>query len=560
MRRFPTQDRQRLSDRILLGAQALEELRRAGIPDSGPVQRLARTVAELHQDLEALADADADRDQRQQDVETKQRTLDAELARTRRLLAWTPLAYVVTTGAGAGTIVEVSREASRLFGTSDEDETESLADWIAPADADRLDAIARRVDEDERADEDTVHMRRNGAICRLRVATEHDMSGEVTGHVWLFDEPTAIPDSPELETMSKTEFVARLAHELRNPLAPVRAAVDLWRQHGDRLTPDQRQWTIDVVARQADHLAYLVDHLLDLAEFSPRNVPLRRTFVDLGAIAEQAHDVVRSEAQLRHVEIETPVWPVYVEADAAQLCRVVVELLQHELRVAPRGSEIFVRVAGDVGHAVLTVHDQGKTFADDIVDTVFAPSPHVRATPVDPRHPLVRARRMIELHGGRVTARTAEDGSRTVEVRLPRVPTDAVPKAAHDHGIADDRPLRVLLVDDNVDAAEMLALLLEARGLETTLAFDGQGALAAFEWSRPDAVLLDLGLPDMDGLDVARQLHARVPSLPLIALTGFGDEATRNRTTKLGFAHHLTKPVDVGAVCRVLDDVPKRPS
>jgi CheY-like chemotaxis protein len=342
----------------------------------------------------------------------------------------------------------------------------------------------------------------------------------------------------------------------------VRAAVDLWREHGDTLTPEQRQWTVDVVGRQADHLARIVDDLLDVAELSRRDLSLRRSIVDLRDVVEDAQEVMRTGAGAHQVEIELPDEPIRVEGDAARLRRVVVDLLGHALKSAPKGGSLFVCVEGDHEHAILLVRDEGSS--PDLLDTAFggegegvSPS----ETPAGgPLQRLALVRRLVELHGGTVAVHDMPTGhGREVIVCLPRIvaanqDAPVPPLEAHD----GDRPLRVLVVDDNVDAAEMLALLLEARGLETTLAFDGQGAIAAFDWSRPDAVLLDLALPDMDGLDVARQLRAREPEVPLIAITGYGDEAMRKRTAKLGFAHHLTKPVDVTAVCRMLDDVARR--
>jgi signal transduction histidine kinase/CheY-like chemotaxis protein len=554
-------ERQALSDRILQSAQALEGLRRAGLPDAGAVQRLMSDVAALHADIERLSRADAEMRARQEEIDREHARLERENQRMRRLARWSSIAWALTRPDGR--VVELSDEAERVLGVAPEEAIDvPLVDYLLTSDGDRIAAAVRRLAPDsEEWIADVVTVRGGPAGCRIRVAPELDERGELVGHLWLFD--AAIPgveDVPELESISKTEFLARIAHELRNPLAPVRTAVDLWRQQGDQLTEEQRQWTIDVVGRQADHLAHLVDHLLDVAELSRREVRLRRSVVDLRDVVEQAHDVVRSNAQLHHVDVEMPDDPVRVEGDPARLRRVVVDLLEHALRSTPRGGTLCICVEGDDEHAVLLVRDEGVGTTADVLDEVFGGDG--RSSPLEapasaPQHRLALVRRLVELHGGTVAVHETEIGhGHEVIVCLPRVVaanSDAPPPRAE-----EERPLRVLIVDDNVDAAEMLALLLEARGLETTLAFDGQGALAAFEWARPDAVLLDLALPDMDGLDVARQLRARKPNVPLIALTGYGDEAMRSRTASLGFAHHLTKPVDVTAVCRVLDEVPRR--
>ncbi len=553
--------RQELSDRILQRAQVLEALRREETGEHDASVRVAEEVALLHDDIEELSAADLEMRARQDELARTQARLERELARMRRLSGWASLAWLVTLPNGR--IAEVGTGASELFGLRTGEMTgRPLADLVAPDDAPRIAALVRRVavDHDEPLC-DVVSVQDGDGGRRVRVAPEHDAQGERSALLWLFEPPRAAETAGGLQLADDTEFLSRLAHELRNPLAPVRAAVDLWREQGDVLTPEQRQWTIDVVARQADHLARVVDDLLDVAELSRRDVSLRRTIVDLRDVVEEAQEVMRTQGA-HHVDIELPDEPIRVEGDAARLRRVVVDLLGHALASTPKNGSLYVVVDGDHEHAILLVRDEGT--GPDLLDTAFGgegdgPSPS--ETPAGgPLQRLALVRRLVELHGGTVAVRDAASGiGREVTVTLPRIVAanqDAPVPPRED--LEAERPLRVLVVDDNVDAAEMLALLLEARGLETTLAFDGQGAIAAFEWSRPDAVLLDLALPDMDGLDVARQLRAREPGVPLIALTGYGDEAMRKRTTKLGFAHHLTKPVDVTAVCRMLDDVSRR--
>jgi PAS domain S-box-containing protein len=551
--------RQELSDRILHGAQVLEELRRDGLGVSEAAERVAEEVAHLQDDVERLSRADLELSERQDELARTQARLDRELARMRRLGAWASLAWIVTHTNGR--IAEVGAGASELFGLdADEMIGKPLADLVAPIDASRVASLVRRavIDHDEPLS-DVVAVHEEG--WRVRVAPEHDAQGEMSGLLWLLEPPLAAEPAHEPQLADDTEFLSRLAHELRNPLAPVRAAVDLWREHGDTLTPEQRQWTVDVVGRQADHLARVVDDLLDVAELSRRDVSLRRSIVDLRDIVEDAQEAMHAQGT-HHVHVELPDEPIRVEGDATRLHRVVVDLLDHALKSTPKDGSLFVVVDGDHEHAILLVRDEGT--GPDLLDTAFGgegegPSPS-DSPAGGPLQRLALVRRLVELHGGTVAVHDTPGGTgREVTVTLPRIvaanqDAPVPPLVPHD----GERPLRVLVVDDNVDAAEMLALLLEARGLETTLAFDGQGAIAAFEWSRPDAVLLDLALPDMDGLDVARQLRAREPDVPLIAITGFGDEAMRKRTAKLGFAHHLTKPVDVTAVCRMLDDVSRR--
>lgn len=359
------------------------------------------------------------------------------------------------------------------------------------------------------------------------------------------------------ELLRKDELLATLGHELRNPLGPIRAAVELWRHHGAALTDEQRQRTVEVVGRQADHLAHLVDDLLDVSRVSPGRIRLRRTALDLREILEQSHDAIRGKAQLHRVTFVLPPEPVRVHGDPVRLRQVFVNLLDNALKFTQRSRGITVRLAADAERALVTVTDEGVGIAPGRLAALFGPP----APPDSPEQPnglgLALVRQLVELHRGSVSARSEGIGRGsefTVSLPLAGKPGRPlrVPQSAVD---ASGAPIHLLVVDDNIDGARMLGHLLEVHGYRTSLAFDGAGAIEAFARLRPDAVLLDLGLPDIDGLEVARHIRLQWPGVHIIAVTGHGDEHVRSLVREAGFAAHLLKPVDIDALRRALDEL-----
>lgn len=348
----------------------------------------------------------------------------------------------------------------------------------------------------------------------------------------------------------KDEFIATLSHELRNPLAPLRNGLHLLRLKngavGDGL--------LQMMDRQMNQLVRLVDDLLEMSRISRGTLALRREPVDLKAVVR--HALEASEPLVREhghaLELDLPERPLWLEGDAARLAQVLSNLLNNACRYTDRGGRIQVSVATEAGRVLVTVRDSGIGFQEEQAGKLFemfARGERSQGLGIG----LGLARRLAELHGGTVEGHSDGPG-RGARFTLA-LPLGAEPAAA----AAEDAPagmpsLRVLVVDDNVDAATTLQTLLELLGARAEVAHGGEAALARFAEFRPRAVLLDIGMPGMDGYQVARALRARHPDWDgaLIALTGWGQEADRRKGQEAGFDHHLVKPVDVAVLQRLL--------
>jgi len=533
--------------------------------------RVQGVIEEIADGLEALAILEQRLRTRNAEIDQLRREAAAERRRYQQLFTVAPTACILTDADGR--VIEANLAAAQLLDCArDELPGTSLADWVVPEDRARLTELA-----DPAATTDgiecVVTLLRGGPAgkpsCMVRHIADRDRCGDIRGRVWILEDlrvqqRALLADELVEDVRRRDEFLHMLSHELRNPLAPVRSAIELWREHPDVLTPEQETWTMEVVSRQADHLAHLVDDLLDVSRVSHGKIRLEPTPLDLREVVEHAYDAIRSRAQLHSVSIAAPDVPVIVNGDPTRLRQVVANLLENALEYTPKGASITVRVGIDGDSALLAVTDEGVGLQPEVLETIFGMFQQ-GARGLTASHgklclglPLVR--RLVELHGGSVTARSDGPG-RGAEflVRLPRLTGDeCAPRTPTDSQITRSGPQRLLLVDDNVDAAEMLAMLLEAAGHHVALAFDGGGAIEAFGRARPDAVLLDLGLPDMDGLQVAEQLRTIDPGIPLVALTGHGDEAMRAQTRRFGFAEHLVKPVEFDVLRRVLFEVRRR--
>jgi len=360
------------------------------------------------------------------------------------------------------------------------------------------------------------------------------------------------------EARRKDEFLATLAHELRNPLAPIRNAVSLLRM---RAPADPELGPVsELIDRQVTHLARLVDDLLDVSRISFGKLSVQRAPVDLREVARDA--VATSEpllAAANHRLTLTPAnGPVWVDGDRVRLAQVIANLLNNAARYTPPGGSITLEVAAVDGEARVAVEDNGIGIEPTLLERVFEPF-----TQLEERDSLASggigiglalAKALVDLHGGRISAHSAGrgTGSRFV-VHLPRI---AAPKAAATGAaaIAGKPRRRLLLVDDNVDAASSQASLLRLLGHEVEVAHDGVAALEKARRFRPEVVLLDLGMPGMDGFEVARRLRASHEGrdLKLVAQTGWGQEDDRRRTREAGFDAHLAKPIDLAALERIL--------
>ncbi len=356
----------------------------------------------------------------------------------------------------------------------------------------------------------------------------------------------------------KDEFLATLSHELRNPLAPLRNSVYLLRS-GAR--PDAAPRVLDMMDRQVGHLVRLVDDLMEVSRITRGTLELRRKQVPLeaalrGAI-ETADPLLRSGEH--HLNLKLPREPLVLDADPVRVAQVFANLLNNAAKYTDRGGVITLEAWREGGEAVVTVSDTGQGIDPAEVPRLFQmfsrSERSSRRTQGGLGIGLALVRKLVELHGGTVAAHSEGHGKGSrFTVRLPLAaatePAPAVP-AAGERAVSK---LRVLVVDDNRDAAESMGLLLGHLGAEVMVAHDGAQALAAFAAFQPRVVLLDIGLPGVDGYSVARQLRERAGGTPLtiVAVTGWGQEEDKARARAAGFDHHLVKPADMDALRELL--------
>lgn len=374
----------------------------------------------------------------------------------------------------------------------------------------------------------------------------------------------------ELSHQRKNEFLAMLGHELRNPLAPVRQAVELLEANSHPDDPEYLVTARGVLARQIQHLHRLVDDLLDVGRVTKGTLTVERRRVELrDAITTAKESVERLIERRRHrVRATFPPESMVVQGDIVRLTQVFANLISNAAKYTPDGGHLeIVASRGEHGHEVV-VRDDGRGIDPELIPYLFEPFMQSEAT-IDRSAGgigvgLTLVRRIVELHEGRVSA-YSEGPGRGSEFRvwLPAAPSEQAPDeqapesppdVARAEAIVTPAARRILVVDDNEDAAEMLALVLRKRGYEVDLAYDGEQALQVARSCGSEVVLLDIGLPDVDGYEVARRLRADSVGTrrTLIALTGYGQPEDRERALAAGFDHHLVKPVAVDTVLAVL--------
>jgi PAS domain S-box-containing protein len=363
----------------------------------------------------------------------------------------------------------------------------------------------------------------------------------------------------------KDEFLATLSHELRNPLAPLRSSLEVVKRLAS--VPPNASAALDIMDRQMSHLVRLVDDLLEVSRITRGQVELRREQVRLDAAIRSAIETSEPliRAGLHRLIVSFPDEPLLLDADPVRLAQIFGNLLNNAAKYSDRGGQIEVTVRRDGQEAVVTIRDSGDGIAPEQLAKLF--EIFTRGERSSRRNQsglgigLALVRRLTEMHGGRVEASSDGVGMGSCfSVRLPlSVKEIAATKTGRRvHSSIDE--LSVLVVDDNKDAAESLAMLLRTAGAEIHIAHDGPTALAAFERSEPHVVLLDIGMPDMDGCEVARRLReiARPERVALVALTGWGQDEDRRRVREAGFDHHLVKPVELAALQALLAALPRR--
>jgi signal transduction histidine kinase/ActR/RegA family two-component response regulator len=371
----------------------------------------------------------------------------------------------------------------------------------------------------------------------------------------------------EAANRAKDEFLAMLGHELRNPLSPIVTAIDLLKRRAGGATNREQE----IIERQVGHLVRLVDDLLDVSKITRGKIALRKEPVEIAGVIAKALEMASDlfEQRLHQLSIDAPAEGLRVEGDPVRLAQVIANLLTNAARYTEPGGLVSVRAFLDGSDVVVVVTDSGAGIAPDLLPRVF--DLFVQGQRSTDRKEgglglgLALVRSLVELHGGTSVARSDGPGRGSeFEIRLPATAraADVVPavRAPAAKGVAASR--RVLVVDDNVDSAELLREMLQWVGHEVAMAHDGPSALATAEWFVPDVAVLDIGLPVMDGYELGRRLHERPQGARcrLIALSGYGQERDRVKSKESGFEAHLVKPVDGARLLRIVaGDIDSQP-
>jgi PAS domain S-box-containing protein len=358
----------------------------------------------------------------------------------------------------------------------------------------------------------------------------------------------------------KTEFLAMLAHELRNPLAPIGNAVEILRATDNREQVEQASAMLD---RQVRQMVRLVDDLLDMSRITRGKIELRREVVELGTIVNQAVEGTRWLVQSMEHELQVtlPMRPLRLRADPARLAQVISNLLTNASKFMDKGGRIRLTVREENGEAVVSVRDEGigisSAHLPHIFDLFVQGDTSLERTTSGLGIGLTLVKSLVELHGGRVEARSDGPGRGSeFLLRFPGLLESGPAHAAPSPDAASEgRGQRVLVVDDNRDSAESLAMMLELSGYSVHKVHDGLEAVAVAARLRPDVILLDIGLPSLNGYDVCRRIREQPESgAPLIvALTGWGQEEDKRRSSEAGFDNHLVKPVNLKVLVTLIN-------
>ncbi len=360
----------------------------------------------------------------------------------------------------------------------------------------------------------------------------------------------------------KDDFLAMLAHELRNPLAPISNAVHVLRESSDNATTVA--WAGDVIARQVRQLVRLVDDLLDVCRITRGKIDLKIESIDVARVIAAAVETSRPyvDAQQHTLVVSVPSEPLRLKGDFARVAQILANLINNAAKYTDKGGRIVVTAVNEGGEIVFRVRDSGMGIPKELLTSIFEPFRQIERT-LDRSQGglgvgLTLAQRLVEMQGGTILAYSdGPDRGSEFTVRLPGDPAARVEAPAPELSVAEpgaSLDLRVLIVDDNRDVANSTAVLLRSAGCNVDLAYDGEEAIRVVNALRPDVVLLDLGLPKMDGYQVAEQIRAGRGSgrSLIIALSGYGQDEHRLRSKRAGFDYHIVKPIEPTALTGLL--------
>ncbi|HVQ42690.1 MAG TPA: PAS domain S-box protein [Vicinamibacterales bacterium] len=508
-----------------------------------------------------------------------------ERAAAERLTTANLLASIVESSEDAilsktlgGVIQSWNAGAERLFGYSADEAIGRHISLVIPperlAEEDRIIALLTEGQRIEHFETERVRKTGQRVTVSLTISPLRDANGTVIGASKIARDITARRQLEDhLRRMAidlaeadrqKGEFLATLAHELRNPLAPLRSALELLKQSG--ADAERRQLARDTMDRQLGQMVRLVDDLLDVNRVMHNRLELRPVDIDIALVIHQAVEMSQPliDNAGHHLRVILPAEPLFLHADPVRLTQVFANLLNNSCKYTPAGGQLQISAERDGDHAVVRVKDTGAGIPSDQLEKIFNMFNQVDRSPERAQGGLgiglTLVRRLAEMHGGSVHAQSDGHGKGSeFIVRLPALAqAPQAEKSQAPAAAAAAKRRRVLIVDDNRDAADALAMLLRHTGHDAFVAYDGKAALAAAETDRPDVILLDIGLPGMSGHDVCRQVREQPwgRNIRMIALTGWGQEEDRRKSTEAGFDGHLVKPVDIAAVLEQFQRAP----
>ncbi|KXV04306.1 hypothetical protein CR51_13740 [Caballeronia megalochromosomata] len=370
----------------------------------------------------------------------------------------------------------------------------------------------------------------------------------------------AAEEALRLADRRKDEFLATLAHEIRNPLAPIRTVIEVFRRK--QFTDPQVIWSRGVLERQISQIARLVDDLLEVSRIAEGKLEIRAQSVDLASVIRDATETSRAviDASSHKLEVRVPDEPLMLMADPTRLSQVIQNLLNNAAKYTPAGGSIWLDLYRDADEAVIKVRDNGIGISAEHLPSIFQIfaqlSPGLSRAQGGLGIGLSLVKALVERHGGTVAVDSAGTGHGSeFVVRLPLQGPFAPNELAEAPSVVDQpRDQRILIIDDNEDTATSLAMLLEMDGHTTKAATDGAAGLALMETFDPETVILDIGLPGMDGYEVAARIrnHATCPNATLIALTGWAKQQDKESALAAGFDFYLTKPVEYDKLVAIL--------